>query len=88
MRHTKLEGWDVIVLDKDRHRRADGKLKCLEPVESNFACSRGKTRYDVHLDDQLTEVDPDKPLPPHSVTPKRCKEGTLYLNRSGVAILR
>ena len=80
-------GRQVIVLDKTKHRRADGTLKGLESVEHARACSKGRSRYDVHLDG-LVEVDFDAPLPPLSLKPKRCKDGSLYLNRCGVALLR
>lgn len=81
-------GWNVIVLDKTKRRRADGKLVRLEPVAHGGPCSSGKAPYDVYLDDHLEEVDFDAPLPPLSLTPKRIRDGSLRLNRSGIAILR
>jgi len=83
-------GWPVIVLDRTKHRRAEGKLIRLEPVSGPIGarpCSTGRTRYDVRLEG-LIEVDADALLPPLSSTPKRNKDGSLRLNRSGVAILR
>jgi hypothetical protein len=81
-------GWDVIVLDKTRRRRADGKVIGLDAVGNNPPCASGRARYDVRLEG-LDEVDDyDAPLPPLVVAPKRCKDGSLCLNRGGVAILR
>jgi hypothetical protein len=80
-------GWDVIVLDKTRWRRADGKVIGLERVGNTPPCAAGRTRYDVRLEG-LLEVAFDAPLPQLVVTPKRCIDGSLYLNRGGVAILR
>ncbi len=82
-------GWHVIVLDKDTHRRADGTLLRLEPVapDPRFPCARGRTRYNVYMNDELARVSYEVPLPTLSFPPKLKRDGSPWLNHAGVAVL-
>jgi hypothetical protein len=85
----RTSGWGVIVLDKQSRppKRADGKLLFIEsvPTDTRFPPAPGKTRCDVHMAD-LKSVPYRSPYP-HKVG-KFCKDGSPWLNHSGVAILR
>src|SRR5438128_2423564 len=74
-------GWDVIVLDKTRRRRADGKVVRVVRAVGNYSpCASGRTRYDVQLEG-LKQVAYGAPLPSLVVRPKLCKDGSVFLNR-------